>query len=318
MHYGIIGLGPVGATFACLLHAGGHAVSALDINPYRCALLSSGPLKLTGHYEAETQLENVSSSFKEFAASDPDVILIAVKTPALQDIIDRIGVYPHLSSKAIVSTQNGIENEYEIAEAFGEDHSYRAILNFGVSYSAKNEVSVNFLNEPHYLSSVSPEKADVAKKIVQELSDAGFGFQYVEDIRSETFKKAILNTTLSSICTLTRMRMAEVMGDPELLRMVKELIRENVSICEALNIDLGARFAEDAIAYLQKGGHHKPSMLVDIEDRQQTEIAYLAGKLFEYAEKEHLSVPVTQTMYYLIKALEESVMLNKYVNHPHE
>jgi 2-dehydropantoate 2-reductase len=318
MHYGIIGLGPVGATFACLLHAGGHEVSTLDINPYRCSLLSSGPLKLTGHYEAETQLENVFSSFKEFAASDPDVILIAVKTPALQDIIDRIGVYPRLCSKAIVSAQNGIDNEYEIAEAFGEDHAYRAVLNFGVSYSAKNVISVNFLNEPHYLSSVSPEKADVAKRIVQELSDAGFGFQYVKDIRTESFKKAILNTTLSSICTLTRMRMAEVMGDPELLEMVKELIRENVSICEALNIDLGRRFAEEAVAYLQKGGHHKPSMLVDIEDRQQTEIAHLAGKLFEFAKQEHLSVPVTQTMYYLVKSLEASVMLSRYVNNPPE
>jgi len=262
MHYGIIGLGPVGATFACLLHASGHAVTALDINPYRCALLSSSPLKLTGHYEAETQLESVFSSFKEFAASDPDVILIAAKTPALQDIIDRISVYPHLCTKAIVSTQNGIENEVEIAEAFGDDHSYRAVLNFGVSYSAKNEVSVNFLNEPHYLSSVSPKKKNFAKQLVQELSDAGFGFRYIEDIRTETFKKAILNTTLSSICTLTRMRMAEVMGDQELLRMVKELIRENMSICEALEIDLGDRFMEQAIAYLQKGGNHKPSSVM--------------------------------------------------------
>lgn len=318
MHYGIIGLGPVGATFACLLHAGGHRVSALDINPYRCALLSSGPLMVTGHYEAVTELENVTPSFKEFALSNPDVILIAVKTPALQDIIDRISVYPHLRSKAIVSTQNGIDNEQEIASVFGDDHAYRAVLNFGVSYSAKNEVSINFLNEPHYFSSVSPKKADFAKKIVGEFCDAGLGFQYVEDIRTESFKKAILNTTLSSICTLTRMRMAEVMDNPELLLMVKELIRENVSICEALDIDLGDHFAEDAVAYLHKGGHHKPSMLVDIEDRQQTEIASLAGKLFDYAEKEQVSVPVTQTMYFLVKALEESVMLSKYVNAPKE
>jgi 2-dehydropantoate 2-reductase len=314
MHYGIIGLGPVGATFACMLNAAGYRVSTLDINPYRCSLLKGGPLKLTGHYEYETQLENVYSTFKEFAESDPDVILIAVKTPALQDIIDRIGVHPHLRSKAIVSTQNGIDNEMEIAEAFGEDHAYRAVLNFGVSYSAKNVVSVNFLNEPHYISSVAPEKADTAKEIAGDLMSAGFGFRYIEDIRNESFKKAILNTTLSSICTLTRLRMAEVMEDPELVRMVRELIRENVGICEALDIDLGENFAEKAVSYLRKGGHHKPSMLVDIEDKQQTEIAHLAGKLFDYAEKENLSVPVTQTMYYLIKALEASVMLNKYVN----
>lgn len=314
MHYGIIGLGPVGSTFACLLHVAGHRVTALDINPYRCALLSSGPLKVSGHYNATTRLENVTPSFKEFALINPDVILIAVKTPALPDIIDRLSVYPHLRTKAIVSTQNGIDNEHEIAKVFGDDHAYRAVLNFGVSYISKNEVSVNFLSEPHYFSSVSPDKADFAKKLVAEFCDAGMQFKYVEDIRTESFKKAILNTTLSSICTLTRMRMAEVMDNPKLLLMVKELIRENVSICEALDIDLGDGFAEDAVAYLHKGGHHKPSMLVDIEDRQQTEIASLAGKLYDYAEEEHLSVPVTQTMYFLVKALEESVMLSRYVN----
>jgi 2-dehydropantoate 2-reductase len=314
MHYGIIGLGPVGATFACMLHAGGHRISALDINPYRCDLLSREPLRLTGHYEAETQLENVFSTFGKFAASNPDVILIAVKTPALQDILERMSIYAHLHSKAIVSLQNGIDNEFEIADVFGEDHAYRAVLNFGVSYSAKNVVSINFLNEPHFLSSVSPKRADVAKAIVREMNEVGLGFEYVEDIRTESFKKAILNTTLSSICTLTRMRMAEAMGDPDLCRMARALISENVAICQALDIDLGAEFPERAIAYLQKGGHHKPSMLVDIEDRQQTEIAHLAGRLFEYAEAENVSVPVTQTMYYLVRALEQSTMLGKYVN----
>ncbi len=318
MHYGIIGLGPVGATFAGMLHAGGNTVSTLDINPYRCSLLKNGPLRITGHYEVETQLENVYSTFSEFAASDPDVVLIAVKTPALRDIIERIGLYPNLRKKALVSTQNGIDNENEIAEAFGADHAYRAVLNFGVSYTAKDIVSINFLNEPHYFSSVAPEMADMAKQIVAEFNGAGMGFRYVPDIRTESFKKAILNTTLSSICTLTRMRMAEVMDNPKLVRMVKELIRENVSICQELNIDLGSTFADDAVAYLKKGGNHKPSMLVDIEDNQQTEIGHLAGKLFEYAEHEHVDVPVTQTMYYLIRALEESVMLNKYVQAPNE
>ena len=96
MHYGIIGLGPVGATFACLRLAGVHTVSGLDVNPYRCALLSNGPLKVTGKYEAVTQLENITPSFKEFALSNPDVILIAVKTPVLQDIIERLNLYSHL------------------------------------------------------------------------------------------------------------------------------------------------------------------------------------------------------------------------------
>ncbi|MFQ5568947.1 MAG: ketopantoate reductase family protein [Rhodothermales bacterium] len=316
MHYGIIGLGPVGATFACLLSAGGHKVSSLDNNLHRTEVLRNNPLKVTGHYQGEVELDHVFSSFNDFSASDPDVILISIKTYGLQDILERIRTYPNLCTKPVVSCQNGIDTEKEIAEALGEEYAYRMVLNFGVSYAGKSEVSINFLNEPHYLSSVSPSKADVARSIVEELNAVGMGVKYVEDIRKESFRKAILNCTLSSICTLTRMTMAEVMENPELFRMVKELLRENIWICKVLEIDLGEHFMEEAIAYLKKGGHHKPSMLIDIEQERVTEIRHLAGKLFEYAEKKGLPVPVTQTMYYLVKSLENSVMLHKYVQNP--
>ena len=61
-----------------------------------------------------------------------------------------------------------------------------------------------------------------------------------------------------------------------------------------------------------------PSMLVDIERARQTEIGHLAGKLYQYAEKKDLPVPVTQTMFYLVKSLERSVMLRKYVHRSNE
>ncbi len=318
MRYGIIGMGPVGAVFAGLLGARGHAVSVLDNNPHRGERFQSKPLKITGHYQSETQLSPVFTTFSEFAASDPDVVLIAVKTHALKDILDRIQHFPDLCTKAIISCQNGIDTELEIARVVGEDHVFRMILNFGVSYSATNEVSVNFLNEPHFLSNVNSKQTSFAKKLVDELNEAGLTVEYVEDIKKESFKKAILNATLSSICTLTRMTMSEVMDDPELLKMVKEMLRESIGICKELDVDLGENFFEEAMAYLYKGGHHKPSMLVDIEKERQTEIGHLAGKLFEYAEKKDLSVPLTQSMYYLVKSLEASVMLRKYIQHSYE
>ena len=101
---------------------------------------------------------------------------------------------------------------------------------------------------------------------------------------------------------------------PELQKMVREMIRESMWVCKASDMDLGDEFLEYAVSYLNKGGNHKPSMLVDIERERQTEIGHLAGKLYEYAAKKDLPVPVTQTMFYLVKSLERSVMLRKYVH----
>ena len=313
MHYGIIGMGPVGATFAALLSAGGKRVSVLDSNPHRAELLRKQPLTVAGSYKAVTQLREVFTSFDEFAASEPDVVLIAIKTHGLPDLLDRIR-NSSLKNKAIVSCQNGIDTEKEIANVIGEDHAYRMVLNFGVSFSQSNEVSINFLAEPHFFACLSPDQKEMAEKISEELNEVGFNFELVDDISKESFKKAILNATLSSICTLTRMTMSEVMDDPELQKMVREMIRESMWICKASDMDLGDEFLEDAVGYLNKGGNHKPSMLVDIERERQTEIGHLAGKLYEYAAKKDLPVPVTQTMFYLVKSLERSVMLRKYVH----
>jgi 2-dehydropantoate 2-reductase len=312
MHYGVIGMGPVGTVLATMLAASGKKVSVLDVNPYIVELLRKKPLKISGHYEAQAKFKQVFDKFEDFAASAPDVILISVKTYQLQGILYNIRSCAELAGIPVVSCQNGLDTELEVAEALGEERAFRMILNFGVGYGVGNEeVKINFINEPHFLSSVSPQSAQLAKTFVQHMNEAGIGVNYIENIRTESFKKAILNSTLSSICALTRMTMSEAMKNPELLRIVRELIRENIWICKGFDIELEEDFLEQAVAYLMDGGNHKPSMLIDIERGRRTEIDHLAGKLYHYADKKDLPVPVTQTMYYLVKSLEKSIMLHK-------
>ena len=307
MHFGVIGIGPVGATFAAMLHGGGHRVSVLDNNPQLVELIKNKPLKIGGCYQAETVLNEVYTAFAEFADSAPEVVLISVKTYVLQDLLLQIK-NSALATSTFVSCQNGIDTEKEIAQALGEKQALRMVLNFGVSYSACEGVTVNFLNEPHFLSCVCPSEASVAHKIIGELNAVGMKVEFVDDITKEVFKKAILNTCLSCVCTLTRTTMSEAMAEAELRSTVEAIIREGMLICKANGFALNDDFLDKAIAYLSKGGNHKPSMLIDVENGRRTEIRHLAGKLTEYAQRQGIQVPVTQTMSYLVKALEKSAM----------
>lgn len=307
MHYGVIGIGPVGATFAALLNESGHRVSVLDNNPQLVELIKNKPLKIGGCYQAQTILKEVYTSFAEFAASTPDVVLISVKTYILQDLLAQIK-NSKLAASAFVSCQNGIDTEKEIGQALGAQHAFRMVLNFGVSYSQDTGVTVNFLNEPHFLSCVCPSQIPVAHKIIDELNHAGMKVEFVDNITSEVFKKAILNTCLSCVCTLTRTTMSEAMADADLKSLVKEILREGMLICKANGFALNEDFLDQAVSYLSKGGNHKPSMLVDVENARRTEIRHLAGKLTEYAQQQGINVPVTQSMFYLVKALEKSAM----------
>ncbi len=307
MHYGVIGIGPVGATFAALLSAKGNRVSVLDANQELVESFKRRPLKIVGFYKAETHLKEVYTSFDDFAAQDPDVVILSVKTNALPGLLSRIK-NSRLSLKPVVSCQNGIDTEKEIAQALGLEQSFRMVLNFGVSYCPDDhEVTVNFLNEPHFISCESPARADFARQIASDLTEAGVRIEFVSDIAPWVFKKAILNTTLSCVCTLTRMTMSQAMAEKDLENMVRAIVVEGMQICRSNNIDIEEDFLEEAISYLSKGGNHKPSMLVDIENGRPTEIRHLAGKLVEYAQKQNIEAPVIQSMFYLIKGLEKTV-----------
>jgi 2-dehydropantoate 2-reductase len=58
------------------------------------------------------------------------------------------------------------------------------------------------------------------------------------------------------------------------------------------------------MGYLSKGGHHKPSMLIDIESKKPTEIEFLNGKIVELGKKYSIPVPFNETTAAYVRALE--------------
>jgi 2-dehydropantoate 2-reductase len=56
--------------------------------------------------------------------------------------------------------------------------------------------------------------------------------------------------------------------------------------------------------YLEKGGAHKPSMLIDIENKRPTEVDFMSGAITLYGEKHKISTQVNSTFTELIKTIE--------------
>jgi 2-dehydropantoate 2-reductase len=57
--------------------------------------------------------------------------------------------------------------------------------------------------------------------------------------------------------------------------------------------------------YLSGAGHHKPSMLIDIEKGNPTEIDFINGKISEYGQRFNIPVPLHAALTALIKAKEQ-------------
>ena len=96
------------------------------------------------------------------------------------------------------------------------------------------------------------------------------------------------------------------MDFPMTLELVEGLIDESVRIADAEGIDLGKKFRRFCIRYLKNAGHHRPSMLMDIESGRRTEIDQLNGKMVHYGHKHCLPTPLNTMATALVHLLEYS------------
>ena len=102
----------------------------------------------------------------------------------------------------------------------------------------------------------------------------------------------------------TGVTMAQAMTDPIVYQIVDALVKECVKIARANEISLGWDFYPHAMEYMGNAGDHKPSMLMDIENKRRTEIDLINGKFIEYGAQAGIETPYNNTLRALVKGRE--------------
>jgi len=306
LRYGVIGVGAVGLTIAAHLAQSGRPVSLYCRHERVRDNIKDYPVAVSGELKAEADIDKVYIDLDRFLADKPNVIMLCVKGYATPNLLSDIEMAGLPEDAVLVSCQNGIDVENQVVRVFGKERTLRMVLNLGCSLHDTNKALVHFAMT-HYLSPALDGNTEIAKKIAQQLSKAGFKTEMREDYRTLAFKKAILNIALGSPSALTRMTMNEVMEDPALYSMAAGLVREGIEVGQAMGLDIEWEFLNEAMEYLSQGGDHKPSILMDIEDGKRTENEYHCGNLLRIAKRLDIEVLVVDTIYSLLKALEKTV-----------
>ncbi|PCI50929.1 MAG: hypothetical protein COB49_03175 [Alphaproteobacteria bacterium] len=304
-HYGIIGFGPVGRVFAAHLAQSGHRVSVLYRDPTVRIAMRGHPLVIKGELNASADVTELYNDMQEFLDTGMEVILICTKSSQSPGILKTIKALNYRKDIIFLSCQNGLDTEHQISDVFGPGHTLRMSVNMGCGKSSENVVRVSFAM-CHYLSLMPDVDEKIIHRIAADFTEAGTCLEVRADYRTEVFKKALLNSSLGSLCALTRHTMSNIMGRDYMKSMVAQIINEGIRIAQAMNIPIKDEFLDDALSYLEKGGNHKPSILIDIENSKVTENEYMCGRLARYAEQYGVEVTMIPIIYNLIKTTESS------------
>lgn len=303
LRIGVIGMGPVGSILAAHLIDAGAFVVPCDIDHQRIDSIKRAGILLQHTIQMEVEVSEACYTARELEGFDLNLVAIAVKTPDLERVVEQL---PEsiLDTAFVVCAQNGLDNELEVARVLGVDRILRMVVNYAGSITDPPAVHVSFFNPPNYVAAMTPQGKPVAAKLAGVLNSSGLKTEVPDHIRDHIWKKVILNAALAPLCTIACKTMKEVVDSHHGFELVEAIIDESIHVAEAEGIALGKDFRSFCIQYLQGGGHHRPSMLVDLENGRQTEIDHMNGKIAEYGRKHGLPTPINWSVTSLVHMLE--------------
>lgn len=301
--FAVVGAGPVGCIVAAFLVKGGYDVILCDVFPDLLKPAVNPGIIIEGAENLQQAVSRTCTNIDDLAEYAPDVIILTVKANALPLISSAIESF-YKEGMYVISWQNGIDTEAVIAQTLGKKPVMRAVVNYGCGLVKPGHVRMPFHHPPHFLQELDPGSSSAAVVIAEILTKCGLPTSHTDKITSMVWRKAILNSCMNPVCAVTGLTMAQAMGDPIVFQIVDALVKECVKVARANEVSLGWDFYPGAIEYMRKAGDHKPSMLMDIENKRRTEIDYMNGKFIEYGAQAGIETPYNIMIRSLVKAIE--------------
>jgi len=303
---GIIGLGSVGSILAAHLAKSGQDVVAQDILENLLSKVEKEGLNISGITELTAKIGKTANSISKLSKFGPNIIFIVTKACMLENILPEIKKIYKPQMK-IVSFQNGLDNEQFIAEKLGIDTAYRVVINYAGNTIGLGNVKMNWFQPPNFIGAFHKGKYvtdETTKYIANMMIVSGLRTEEASDIKKHVWEKTILNSALCSICAVTGQTMKEAMEYKYTHDLAVKILEEGLKVAKTDGYDFGKDALAKFTSYLEKGGAHKPSMLIDVENKRPTEVDFMSGAIARYGEKYRISTPVNSTFTGLLKTIE--------------
>jgi 2-dehydropantoate 2-reductase len=303
--FGIIGVGPVGSIMAAHLAKAGYDVTLIDILQAHMDEIKHHGLSITGVKDLNVRFppDNICYGIDELQNRDINHLFISVKASFLSTILPQLEqvAKPNMT---YISLQNGLDNEEIIAKVFGKEHTLRIVVNYAGNLIDNGKVRMSFFNPPNYIGMIDKTIEPKARDIAKLISKTDLKTTFTQDIKKYEWEKIILNAALSPVCALTRRTMKQMMECTNTRSLTEAILKEGIAVAAANDIHFKPDFLQFCMNYLDKAGHHRTSMHVDIEKKHPTEIGFINEKIVQYGTAKGIPTPINQTIVSLIKGSE--------------
>ena len=309
----IVGAGAIGGWIGARLAAAGSRVSVLARGATLMALEAQG-LQLVSNAGDHAPIQaGVESSATAQALGPQDLVVVAVKSPALPQVAQQIG--PLLGPDTVVLTaMNGVpwwflqgfggavqgrrlasvDPDGELARAIPPAHVVGCVVHASCSLDGPAQVRHHFGNGL-IIGEPSGERTARVQALHALLSRAGFATTLSEQIQKDIWYKLWGNMTVNPVSAITGATTDRVLDDPLVRDFISRVMLEAREIGGRIGIPI-EQTPEDRHAVTRKLGAFKPSMLQDVEAGRPVELDTLVSAVRELGELAGVPTPWTDTL----------------------
>jgi 2-dehydropantoate 2-reductase len=321
MRFAIAGAGAIGAFMGAMLSRAGEDVTLIARGAHLRAMSENG-VTVRGSAGEFTARPNVTGEPAD--VGNVDVVLLTLKAHSLPEIAPRLS--PLIGPKTtIVSAQNGIPwwyfyrhgGKFEGLQIDAIDPGGALLKNLPPERTIGCVIYCStIISEPGVVEHLEgtrfaigePDgtRSDRCHQLAQSFIRAGLRCPIRSDIRHDIWVKLLGSVAFNPISALTRATLIEIVQCPETHDLAAEIMSEAEALARLLGVDV-AITKEQRLAGAEKVGHHKTSMLQDVEAGRPLEWESIIGVLVELGNTVGLPMPYTRAVAACTKLLSQNV-----------
>jgi 2-dehydropantoate 2-reductase len=290
----VVGAGGVGGYFGARLARAGVPVTLLARGPHLDAIQRDG-LRIRSVSDGEWTVKVASTSDPRTLAP-ADAVLFCVKSfdtaSAAEAIRPAVG-----PETAVVSLQNGVDNEEALARALGPDHAVGGVAWVFAAVEAPG-VIVHRAGGRLAFGELDGRTSPRLQRLQAAFTEAGVTAQLSTDITRVLWEKYLLICAQAGMTALSRATIGAIRATPESWRMYRTLVEELAALAKASGVRLAADVVETTVkdaAALAPGVYS--SLHHDLTQGRKLELEALHGHAVRLGERLGVATPMLFAVY---------------------
>lgn len=299
MKVAVYGAGAVGGYFGGRLAQAGASVHLIARGPQLQALRRGGLRVRSVRGDFEVQL---------LATDDPaevgpcDLVMFCVKSFDTEAAAACLG--PLITREtAVLSLQNGVDNEEKIARAVGWEHVlggvayiFAAVTEPGLVVDTGGPGRIVF---GEWDGSSSARVVDLLEWFRKAQVDA----QLSREIRSALWYKFAFICAQAGMTAVTRLPIGRIRSQPESWAMFPRLLEEVCAVADEVRVRLPTDTVERHLKFAEGlEPHGYSSLYQDLTSGRRLELEALHGTVVRLGHKHGVEVPASEVVYAILKA----------------